>query len=246
MSKVFVLLMLLIPSLSDAKTIIAANGPMAINVGTEEIKLEFDGPVTFQTRSINEGIYWPPILDVVNTDNYVLIKAKKPFEFLRLNAQSKKTGQLYLLDLTYSDQVEDVVIKDKPPKPESDISVVAVDQCTNVGCLKDPRAMLIRYGLQKHYAPGRVQESVPGLMKTKSKEQVSLPKGFVGQTVGAYVLKGYKLVVLKVTNTRNHQKSIDPRQIYAMNISMASAYQWSLEARGKDGDSTLMFVVLEV
>jgi len=257
--KYLILLLLFSTNVMSQKVITENSLPIPIKVNKKEIMINFEGMVKINGVDLESNAKISEFLKVTIIENNVIIRAIDKFKKLRVRVDRIDTGKIYLLDLIYSDYSENIEIKDQGSNVKvAESSNVAIEnygnsgyglggnQCSNVGCLKDERAKLVRYGYQKYYAPKRLVKKPNDVFSSTEKVTIELAKDLETKTIETLIYKRYKLIVVEVKNKLSHPIKIDPRYIYHDEFIMLSVYSWSLNARSNAGDSTLMFIVKEI
>lgn len=243
------LVLLLIPMMSKALTHVDNSKPIHVAVSENEIFMRFEGPVRYKDTDLFNSAPVSDYLMITNTTNGLLVQAKQEFPELRVQLARVDKEQVYLIDFYYSKESSDIKIVDSPPVDENtryETKDDYISDCNFIGCVKDVRAKLLRHGFQRHYAPERLVDPLPGIHMSTKKDQVKLHKKFLSTTLETILYRGYKLIIVEVKNQTKVSQTIDPRNIFHRNINMISAYSWKLNAKGSDGDSTLLFIVSEV
>lgn len=214
--------------------------PVSLPVGQERI-IHFPADVR----------YWMPdavksALSIMAANGVLYVKGTRTFEKTRIRIQEIASTQVYLLDMqgvdggTYPQEIiiqrrEDVANKAKPEPAQP------VEQ--------DWYARLTRVAVQNLYAPERLIERDPDIwrVKLKSREPVDLIRGGEIEAIpyAAWQGGGYYVTAVRLRNTGQHERVIDPRTDIRSKWLVATLQHPSMTAAGTDDDRTCIYLISE-
>lgn len=214
--------------------------PISLSVGQERI-IHFPADVR----------YWLPdslksALNVMAANGVLYVKAIRPFDKTRIRIQEIESTQVYLLDMqgidggTFPEEIiilkrEDIIneAKSEPAEPVQ----------------QDWYARLTRVAAQNMYAPERLIEHDPDIwrVKLKSREPIDLIRGGDIEAVpyASWQGGGYYVTAIRLRNTGNHERVIDPRTDIRGKWLVATLQHPSIMATGTDEDRTCIYLISE-
>ncbi len=216
--------------------------PVEIVLKTDtETQVQFPAPVKvgvpaglkaeLRTQSVGDTVYF---------------QASAAFETTRIVVQTRDGAHTYLLDLAASAtadlrpllRIVDAAMQDKPDETSDvDADLASTRQ-------SDPVA-LTRYAAQQLYAPSRLLNDVPAIVRVPVRtERVDL---FRGGSVTAVPLIAWRSGVLhvtavKLTNTGSAPIELDPRALRGAWLTATFQHN-RLLAAGDEADTTVVYLV---
>ena len=180
----------------------------------------------------------------INGTLYLLANA--PFDATRVMVRSEREGPLYVLDI--SAQAHDPAI---PPRPAMQILVDT--PATDDESLDTPAhsavhwgyVALTRYAAQQLYAPARLLDFTPGIVRVPVNQQpIDLVRG---GRIEAVPVAAWRAGVHTVTAVRVHNKTqepvvLDPRELRGPWLTATFQHNRLLPA-GSEADSTAVYLI---
>ena len=217
------------------------NVPIDVTLQTgPERRVQF--PVAIKV-GLPTGITTKLRAQVLNDTLY--LTANAPFESTRLVVQTRESSRTYLLDVTASD--------DKTLQPP----LVIVDGASTASAaptqsMSPPpaatamdAAALTRFAAQQLYAPTRLLESHPGVVREPvDSTSVALFHDVPGtaQPLVAWRGGGLHVTAVKLTNTGTAPRILDPRTLSGAWLT-ATFQHHRLFAKGDEADTTVVYLV---
>jgi integrating conjugative element protein (TIGR03749 family) len=180
----------------------------------------------------------------INGTLYLLANA--PFDATRVMVRSEHEGPLYVLDI--SAQAHDPAI---PPRPAMQI---LVDNPATDDPSLDTTAhsaehwgyvALTRYAAQQLYAPARLLDFTPGIVRVPVNQQpIDLVRGgrIEAVPVAAWRAGVHTVTAVKVRNTTQEPVILDPRELRGPWLTATFQHNRLLPA-GSEADSTAVYLI---
>lgn len=241
----FVLLMLFAAQVSGEATrerVIWDHKPVTVllSVGDERI-VHFPADVRYW---LPDSI--KPALTAMAANGVLYLTAKRPFDTARIRVQELDSTQIYLLDVRgveSGEYPEEVIVMHR----DDVVSEAAAESPVPVA--GDWYARLTRVAAQNMYAPERLIEPAPGIrrVKLKSRDPVPLVRGGDVEAVpyGAWQGGGYYVTAVRLRNTGDDKRVIDPRTDIRGRWLVATLQHGSMSPVGTAEDRTCLYLVSE-
>ena len=211
----------------------------SVPVGQERI-LKFPGAVSLHNTNVK---LTTDKVSIINNAGFLYIKAKKPFNAIRVPFIIKKTGQVLLIDLSAK--------KNSTDTPVSVLLGGSSDDQGNSKSVTVPQAVnfvsLIRFGIQHLFSPARLIAQQTNISRTPmyTTRSVSL---FNNENVTGMPLISWRGGDLYVTavllkNVWDNPIVLDPRNIKGRWLAASFYPRNQLGKKGTLQDRTTMFLV---
>lgn len=214
--------------------------PIAIElpVGTERL-VHFPGAVKVGVPPQLQGV-----LRIQSIAGTAYLLAHQPFTSTRVIVRGLDDGQVYLLDLSASEESAgnapiEIFLPDQPTAEhqETESAPSAPPQYGYVA--------LTRFAAQQLYAPARLLKELPGVMREPIKrEPVALVRGGGVEAVPliAWRAGDLFLTAVKLTNKTDRPQTLDPRTLRGSWLTAAFQHN-RLHAAGSEADRTVVYLV---
>ena len=211
---------------------------IALPVGTERL-VHFPGTVKIGLPPQLQGV-----LRIQSIAGTAYLLAHQPFASTRVIVRGLDDGQVYLLDLS----------ADAQSKSIAPVEIFLPDQPTADGqeTASNPSAppqygyvALTRFAAQQLYAPARLLEELPGVVRESVKrEPVALVRGGGVEAVPlvAWRAGGLHLTAVKLTNMTHRPQTLDPRTLRGRWLTAAFQHN-RLHTAGTDADRTVVYLI---
>jgi integrating conjugative element protein (TIGR03749 family) len=180
----------------------------------------------------------------INGTLYLLANA--PFDATRLMVRSEHEGPLYVLDVAA--QAHDPAI---PPRPAVQILVdnpvtddTSIDT-TPLSAVHWGYVALTRYAAQQLYAPARLLDFTPGIVRVPVNQQpIDLVRGghVEAVPVAAWRAGLHTVTAVKVRNTTQEPVVLDPRELRGPWLTATFQHNRLLPA-GSEADATAVYLI---
>jgi len=184
-------------------------------------------------------------LRVQSAGGAVYLRASEPIEPTRLQLQDADTGALILLDISAR------AAKEGEPELEP-VRIVEGDTTSDSTMQPPPRqtpiaVVLTRFAAQNLYAPLRMIEPVPGIMRVNLRRDLNLETLLPTLPVQAMALAAWRLenqwvTAVRLTNTSDDWITLDPRLLQG-DFLTATFQHSTLGVSGTPEDTTAIYLV---
>ena len=190
-------------------------------------------------------------LQVLAVDDTLYLLASKPLHE-RLAVQETETGRIYLLDVIAAEQAASpapvVVMNDRGGRHEE--GHLAANPPDNDGLASLGFVALTRYAAQQVYAPRRLLEETPGIVRVPLRDAGSVPLVRGGEIdavpLASWRSREYYVTVLRLKNLTGHTVAFDvfdPRAQLRGRWETASFHHRTLRPRGEPGDASALYLI---
>lgn len=213
--------------------------PLELPVRRERI-VHFPAPVRVGLPAALQGQ-----LRAQSIDGSLYLLAQAPFERQRLMVREIEAGRVYLLDVSAAEGAPSGPVQivastpptlREPPAEAQEVGPPAVDY---------GYVMLTRFAAQQLYAPARLLQDLPGVVRVPVK-QVPAPLvrgGAVTATpLVAWRAGGLYLTAVKFTNTTREAQTLDPRALRGSWLA-ATFQHYRLLPAGDEADTTALYLL---
>ena len=215
---------------------------LTLTVGQERL-VQFPGPITV---GVPGGL--AQLMRVQTVDDTVYLLAQQPFEATRVIARERDGGRTYVLDVSASTdggQNPPVRITQAAEANAPDSAAGDANELHGVAALRIGYVTLTRFAAQQLYAPARLLEDLPGVMRVPIKpDPVALLRG---DTVTATPLIAWRadnlyVTAVKLTNRLAVPLVLDPRALRGG--WLAATFQHTRLAKHADeSDTTVVYLI---
>lgn len=187
------------------------------------------------------------LLRTQSVNGTVYLLASAPFDATRVMAQSIDGGQMFLFDVSASQEsgqthpVQVYVKTNGESHAETmDSSIVSHDATAQYGYVA-----LTRFAAQQLYAPPRLIEDRPGIVRVPvAREPVSLLRGGAVDAAPLVAWRAGALYVtaVKLTNRTDQPQTLDPRNLRGTWLTATFQHN-RLLAAGNEADTTAVYLI---
>lgn len=213
---------------------------LELPVGRERI-VHFPAPVRVGLPAV---LQTP--LRVQSIDGSLYLLAQAPFERQRLMVRELEAGRVYLLDVSAaaegapSGPVQIVASTPPPPREPTAEAGDGAPAPVDYGYVA-----LTRFAAQQLYAPARLLQDLPGVVRVPVKrEPVPLVRGgaVTATPLVAWRSGGLYLTAVKLTNTTRAPQTLDPRALRGSWLAATFQHHRLLPA-GEEADTTALYLL---
>jgi integrating conjugative element protein (TIGR03749 family) len=213
--------------------------PIAVELSTGlERTITFPGPVKVGLPDKLEGA-----LRVQSIAGTVYLLANRPFPASRVLVRRLDDPAVYVLDVSAAPGNEGIV-----PlvvfHPDEDI-VAGEGTSSSVEPTSHGYVTLTRFAAQQLYAPARLLENLPGVVRVPVKaEPVTLVRGAAVEAVPLIAWRSGNLYVtaVRLTNQTKHPQVLDPRTLRGAWLAATFQHNRLLPA-GNEADRTVAYLI---
>ena len=212
--------------------------PIAIEVPVGlERTVEFPGPVKV---GVPEGL--ESVLRVQSIAGTVYFLASRPFPTSRLIVRRLDDSAVYVLDVLTAPGREDSIplVIFHPDAAIDGEESASDDDTASYGYVT-----LTRYAAQQFYAPARLLESLPGVVRVPVKEEpVALVRGGVVEAVPlvAWRANTLRVTAVRLINQSSRPQVLDPRTLRGAWLAATFQHNRLLPA-GDEADQTVVYLI---
>ena len=212
---------------------------LALRVGTERL-VSFPGPVKVGLPVPLQGI-----VRVQSIAGTVYLLAQQPFASTRVVVRGVEDGRVYLLDLSADidgaggTQPVEIFHPDEE-RSERETTASGHSRGSAYGYVT-----LTRYAAQQLYAPARLLNELPGVVRVPVKrEAVALVRGDVVEAIPliAWRAGDLFLTAVKLTNKTRRPQVLDPRTLRGRWLTATFQHN-RLHPAGSEADRTVVYLV---
>lgn len=211
-----------------------------------ELTVDQERRVEFPT-SVKVGVpgNLQPLLRTQSVNGTVYLMAHAPFESTRVMIREIDGGQIYLFDVAAStepsqNQPVQVFVQKESESSKADF---ATDR--DAVPPKTSYVTLIRFAAQQLYAPARLLQNRPGIVRTPvARDPIDLVRGGAidARPLVAWRAGGYYLTAVKLTNRTDQPQILDPRDLRGTWLTAAFQHHRLLPA-GNEADTTAVYLI---
>lgn len=190
-----------------------------------------------------------PLLRAQNVDGTVYLLARGAFAATRLMVREVDSGQIYLLDLSASQdkgQIHPVQIyAAERTHAESEQADAPAGRGHHTGLPQYGYVALTRFAAQQLYAPGRLLQDTPGIVRIPvARDPVDLVRGGAIQAAPlvAWRAGNLYLTAVKLSNRTHKPQILDPRHLRGAWLTAAFQHNRLLPA-GDEADTTAVYLI---
>ena len=186
-----------------------------------------------------------PLLRTQNINGTVYLMAHAAFDSTRVMVREIDGDQIYLLDITATVETiqnnpVEIYVQDADVSGNTDISIER-----NWSRPKYSYVSLTRFAAQQLYAPARLLNNRPGIVRTPvARTSIPLLRGGAidARPIIAWRAEGYYLTAVKLTNQTAHAQTLDPRDLRGSWLT-ASFQHHRLLPVGNEADTTAVYLI---
>ncbi|MEA1889932.1 MAG: TIGR03749 family integrating conjugative element protein [Pseudomonadota bacterium] len=186
-----------------------------------------------------------PLLRTQNINGAVYLMAHAAFDLTRVMVREIDGDQIYLLDITASDES----VQNNPveiyvqEEGVSDSTEVSIERGRTRP--KHSYVSLTRFAAQQLYAPARLLKNRPGIVRTPvARTSISLLRGGAidARPLVAWRAGGYYLTAVRLTNQTAQAQTVDPRNLRGSWLTASFQHHRLLPA-GNEADTTAVYLI---